>query len=68
MADGPGLLEIHRVLTNALKLVESLTPTTSSHLSADTAYALGRAEGALSHAKAMVGRDLDDLKATQSTT
>lgn len=61
MPDNPGLLEIHRILTEAYKLTISLYPV-KHPISSDTAYAIGEAGGILSKAKALVGRYIDDLR------
>lgn len=61
MPDNPGLLEIHRILTEAYKLTISLYPV-KHPISSDTAYAIGEAGGILSKAKALVGRDIDDQR------
>lgn len=58
----PGLLETHRILQEAHQLVSKLYPV-KAPISNDTAFAIGEATGILSRAKALVGRDIDQLRA-----
>ena len=64
MTDGPKPLETHRILTEAYKLVAQLYPV-KEPISSDTAFAIGEALGVLSKAKALVGRDIDDIRRQQ---
>ena len=59
--DEPGLLETHRILTEAHALLATLYPV-KAPISADSAFAIGETLGILTRAKALVGRDIDDLR------
>lgn len=56
-----GLKAVHGILSEAYKLTASLYPV-KHPISGDTAFAIGEATGILSRAKALVGRDIDDLR------
>lgn len=61
MSDDPGLLENYRILTKAYEALMTLYPVTAP-ISADTAMAIGYAAGCISKAKALVGRDIDQIR------
>jgi hypothetical protein len=59
-------MEIHRVLNEARELVRQIAVGDKlENISSDTAMAIGESLGVLDKAKALVGRDIDNLRFTK---
>lgn len=58
----PTLQEIHAILTTAYGAVAALYGHLPPEISVSSAFAIGEACGVLSKAKAMIGRDVDDIQ------
>jgi hypothetical protein len=55
-------LEIHRLLSEAREAVNEIMRSPSlENISSDTCMAIGECAGVLDKAKALVGRDIDDI-------
>lgn len=64
MSANPTLEEIHAILLIAHNAIASLYGRLPPDCSLMSAYAIGEARGVLSKAKAMIGRDIDDVAKT----
>ncbi|HXI78177.1 MAG TPA: hypothetical protein VNH21_13630 [Steroidobacteraceae bacterium] len=54
--------ELHAILQAAFDALAALQGRVPGGISADTAFAVGVATGQIAKAKALVGRDIDDLE------
>jgi len=58
------LRELHAILWKAFDEIDRVRSGMPDGMSTDTAHAVGLAQGTVAKAKALVGRDIDDAKAT----
>lgn len=57
------LHELHAILQSAFDALDAVRGGMPDGAGTDTAHAVGLAQGTISKAKALVGRDIDDAKA-----